>query len=745
MVTIANETKRARSKANTGQRAERKKKPIKKIVVNRPLHNDFNSRLGVLAIVFTISIIAIILGTYMHSTNAAEAEAARRTWTYDGPIIAKRGDILDRNHKQLATSIEALTLAVTPRYLSDQAAFAELVAPLLELTTEEVMALLTQPQDFVTLRRLVEPEVANAYQAIAKKLDEETAINVSKEFKRYYPYGSLASSILGFVGTENVGLEGIEVHYDEQLSGKAGHLIVEQTVDDRSIPGKEAFSEPPKNGYDIVLTIDEHIQHLCEVVAEAFGKENQADSYNIMVMNPHNGEILGMASYPTYDPNEYTTYHPNREDPYPADLRRNRFVTDAFEPGSTAKLITAAAGFEENIVSEYTLYEDPGVLYVAGTPFYNWEAGVNHGYETFKDAMRNSCNVVLGQLGQQLGAERLSAYHKLFGFGEPTGIDFPGESSGIIFDVEDMGPTELITAAFGQGPAVTPIQQIMAVSSIANGGKLIKPQLVTELRKDNTLVETLPLEVLREVASPETMQRMRDLMEYIINAPGSKGASPDYRLAGKTGTANKLNPEMGTYYSDQFICSTIGFAPADDPLYVIYIYADNPTGPNGYYGGQVAAPAFRQVAESLMVLSGIAPQLTGETAQVELPTEIYALNIPNLVGTTPEEAEASLMGLKLKVEIRGKGDLVIAQYPEYKAEVTPAHLVTLYLGTPDAENANLVVVPDFKGKSILEVKSVVSNLGITLKYNGQTGLCYEQKPEAGETLNKGSIISASFR
>jgi len=685
---------------------------------------------------------------YAISFDTEAAQDAEELRTYDILILASRGNIMDRNGNILATSLDSDTVVVSPALLAsslassgmDQSDLIALLMPIIDLNEEEIINRLNSPMQQVYLKRLMEPETTAQVAALVDTLELD-GFNFRKEPKRYYPWGTFASSVLGIAGSENNGLEGIELCYNEQLAGQHGLFTRQQDTAGRLIPDTPFNIEPANDGYNLVLTLDQRIQNLVEKTLEKYCIINEGASGGAIVLDPHTGEILGMANYPFYDPNHY--------DDFPAELRSNKLVHEAFEPGSTFKLITALAAIEEGIASEDEYFDDPGVLHVGGYTISNWDGVWDHGRLTFRNAMRNSSNVVLAQVGERLGASRLINYHRLLGFGTPTGIDFPDESSGIIFEPEEMGDSELATAAFGQGPAVTPMQQVTAIAAIANGGKLIQPHLALELRNPaGQTVDKVTPQVIREIASPHTMQRMRELMEYIINAPGSKGASEIYRLAGKTGTASKIDPEKEGYLEDSYIASTIGFAPADNPLYVIYIFIDDPKGPNGFYGGQVAAPAFREIAEELLIDDGRVKQLSGISGN-SLPNDIYQRELPKVVGWSVEQASATIEELRLQELYSGEGDYVIAQYPipegTANISISISHPVSLYLGDPTRLAAGEITVPDFSGKTMKEVVSVSTQLGLNHWYNGESGVSWSQEPKAGSVVGKGSIIRVSYR
>lgn len=687
--------------------------------------------LRLMTVFFLLFVLLISVNLFRLSFNEKNAQAAQDLWTYDGPLLAARGDILDRNGRKLASSIMTDTLVAAPPLFADEdiSLVAEELAPILDMDKAVIMERLSSPKQQINLKRLVEPEVSKQVMELGY-----TGINAFKEPKRYYQLGNFASSLLGITGMDNNGIAGIENEYNEQLSGINGQLSKMVAVGGQTIPDTPYFQELANDGYNIVLTIDEKIQYMLEQKLEAYCILNEAEAYSALIMDVHTGEILAAGTYPAFDPNDFLS-DPDAFIERDGEKLRNKLFHDAFEPGSTFKLITALAALHEGLVHEEELIDDSGLLIVDGAQFRNWNFG-GAGLVPFKDSMRNSSNVVLGQIGQRLGPELLYSYHILMGFGQKTGIDFPDESAGILFEPEEMGPTELVTAAFGQGPAVTPIQQINAIAAIANGGKLMQPMLVRELRNQaGQTIETVEPTVLREVASPETMARMRTLMEYIINAPGSNGASSEYRLAGKTGTADKFNPETGTYFADKYIASTIGFAPADQPQYAIYVYADDPKGPNGFYGGQVAAPLFREIAEELLRMSDVMPQLDGSESL--LPEDIYARRMPRLLDLSTEDAASEAQQLSLSLQIKGEGEQILAQYPEAESMVIPGQTVSIYMGSRESHAEGQVIVPDFLHKTMKEVASVARQLGIVINYEGQSGTVAEQNPQPGATISKG--------
>ncbi len=643
---------------------------------------------------------------------------AAQQWESDTQLEAKRGMIYDRNGKELAVSASVPTLVAVPNEITDSEGTASKIAPILKMPANEIVEILTAKRGQINVKRKLDPADADAIRAM--KLDGLYFID---ESKRFYPKQNLASHVLGFAGTENHGLEGIELYYDEMLAGKPGSVPV--TPD--PIHGNEM--NPPVDGYAIYLTLDEVIQHIVERELEVAMVENKAVGASAIVMDPNTGEILAMANKPDYNPNRFGDY--------PKELWRNKTVSDAFEPGSTFKIVTASTGIEEHKVTEGDIFNDEGSITVSGVRIGNWSSE-KHPAETFKDAVRRSCNTVFVAVGQRLGKETLFRYLDRFGFGKVTGIDYPGEAAGIMFSLDQVGPVELATTAFGQGPSVTPIQQIVGVSAVANGGRLMKPFLAKEFRSsDGQVVKKTEPQVQGQVISEETSRRMRDILTYVINAEDSKGSSKDYLLAGKTGTAQKPKPGGG-YYADQYVASTIGFAPANKPRIALYLYVDTPRGPNGYYGGQVAAPVFKRIMEGILEYLE-EPRLTAKPGQ-----QVAMIKVPNLVGKATTDAQKSLDGMKLKALVNAQGDKVVAQYPAADTFVPPGQAISLYAVNSKQVNPNAVMMPDFVGKSMREVGEIAGQLGFTVNIVG-SGVAYEQSAKPGDALDKGSIVTVKFK
>lgn len=572
-------------------------------------------------------------------------------WQRNLPITADRGKILDRNGKVLATNITTTTLYVVPNQIKDKEDTAKKLADILNANYDDIYKHLTKK----TFLQKVNPEGRQLSSDVADKINELQidGLYLMKESKRYYPYGEVLSHVLGYVGIDNQGLSGLELKYDDYLTGKNGSIKYFSDGKGNRLTNKEVY-EKPQNGMDIYLTIDLDIQLSLEKELEnTQAKYNPLESL-ALVMDPNNGEILAMGSSPTFDSNNYKNYDLET-------INRNLPIWKNYEPGSTFKIITLAASLEEktiNLFDEH--FYDGGSINVDGARIKCWKAG-GHGSETFLEVVQNSCNPGFVVMGQRLGTERLYKYVESFGFMEKTGIDLNGESKGIMFDLEDIGPVEQATVSFGQGISVTPIQQVTGVSAAINGGYLYTPYVVkyiTEPETGDVMYENKP-NLKRQVISEKTSEMVRFALESVVSSGTGKNAYiENYRVGGKTGTAQKVN--NGVYMVGNYIVSFIGFLPADKPEYVVYVAIDNPKGIT-QYGGTVSAPIAKNIMQNIISIRGLKP--SDEVTPREYTwLDTKYVKAPNVVGVNKKDLSKLLKGFK--IEYSGNGDTVIYQEPD---------------------------------------------------------------------------------
>jgi len=515
--------------------------------------------------------------------SRAEGQYGRRT-----PLTARRGTIYDRSGRALVISREAASVFAHPGSVEDHAGTAARLAQTLGLPGREIRAKLRTDQPFVWIARQVDPERA---EAVAKL--NLPGVGLVPEGKRYYPKKHLAAHLVGFVGVDERGLEGLELAYDHLLTG--GPRSFSSLVDAR---GRIVFreSEESRPGADLFLTIDEVIQHVAERELEAAVRRWGARAGTVVAMDPATGEILALANAPDFDPNAFASA--------PPALRRNRALTDPYEPGSAFKLVLAAAALEEGLVRPDDLfYGEEGVIEVAGVKIRDHE---RHGWMTFRDVMAFSSNVGAVKVGMKVGKDRFYNYITGFGFGGPTGVDLPGESRGVVRRPRHWSGLSLGALSIGHEVAVTPIQLAAAMSVVANGGYLVRPYVLRAVRHpDGRIEETRPF-VIRRVVSSTTARTLTAMLgEVVERGTGQAAALTGYRVAGKTGTAQKLDPDTGTYSRNKVVAFFVGFVPAEDPRVAIVILIDEPQG--FAWGGSVAAPIFQAIARETLHYLEIPP------------------------------------------------------------------------------------------------------------------------------------------
>lgn len=550
-------------------------------------------------------------------------------------LQSPRGTIYDRNGRELAVSSPVKSLYADPTEVEDADGAAAQLAPLLGMKPEEIKQCLTRKGRFVWLKRMLEPSQADAIAALHIK-----GLHFEEESRRYYPNDTLAAQVLGFVGTDDVGLNGLEMVLDKEIKGQRAAQAFRTDNKGNPIFSSVLQLVPRREGKTVYTTIDINIQFIAERSLDKAIATTKAKGGAVIVMNPRTGEILAMASRPTYDPNRFYDFS--------ADTWRNNAVSTLYEPGSTFKIIVAAAALQEHVVKPDEHFYDAGYVEVSGRRLRNWD-GAKHGDVTFADIIKDSLNTGFIQVGMRLGKERLDRYVRLFGFGQPTGIELPGEESGILFKPEDMRDSDLATMSIGQSIAVTPLQLITAVSAVANDGVLLKPHIIKEIRNpDGSVAKTVEPEAVRQVISPETAQELTTLLQRVVEGGSGKLARvPGYHFAGKTGTAQKLSESGYGYAEGQYIASFVGFGPVEDPQVAALVVLYQPQGV--YYGGETAAPVFSEIMSQVVRYLGIRPTVP---EQVALPAAPPA-------SAPPRSAVASAMpvvppGKVLVPDVRGK-------------------------------------------------------------------------------------------
>ena len=514
-------------------------------------------------------------------------------------IKAARGRIIDATGKILATNKSVCTISVIHSQIDEPEKVIAALQKELGLTEEEVRKRVEKVSSIERVKTNVDKETGDRIRAYGL-----SGIKVDEDYKRYYPLDTMASTVLGFTGADNQGILGLEVKYDSYLQGTSGKILT--LTDARGIEIENAGETrlEPVNGYDLYISMDSNIQQYCEQAAEKAYIKKQADEVSVIVMNPQNGEIMAMVNYPEFNLNEPFTLieEMGADGTESADKKqellnrmwRNPCISDTYEPGSTFKIITAAAALEEGVVSLTDQFYCPGYKLVEDRRIRCAKTS-GHGAETFETGIMNSCNPVIIELGERLGVENYYKYFKQFGLTQKTGIDLPGEAATIMHKQENVGPVELATISFGQSFQITPIQLVTTVSSIINGGTRITPHFGVEVREtDGTLVETFSYDKREEICSGETSETMQYLLEKVVSEGGGKNAKIEgYAIGGKTATSQTLPRSEHRYIS-----SFLGFAPADDPKVLVIAIINNPKGT--YYGGLIAAPVVKEIMENIL-------------------------------------------------------------------------------------------------------------------------------------------------
>ena len=514
-------------------------------------------------------------------------------------IKAARGRIIDATGKILATNKSVCTISVIHSQIDEPEKVIAALQKELGLTEEEVRKRVEKVSSIERVKTNVDKETGDRIRAYGL-----SGIKVDEDYKRYYPLDTMASTVLGFTGADNQGILGLEVKYDSYLQGTSGKILT--LTDARGIEIENAGETrlEPVNGYDLYISMDSNIQQYCEQAAEKAYIKKQADEVSVIVMNPQNGELMAMVNYPEFNLNEpFTlieemgadgTESADKKQELPNRMWRNPCISDTYEPGSTFKIITAAAALEEGVVSLTDQFYCPGYKLVEDRRIRCAKTS-GHGAETFETGIMNSCNPVFIELGERLGVENYYKYFKQFGLTQKTGIDLPGEAATIMHKQENVGPVELATISFGQSFQITPIQLVTTVSSIINGGTRITPHFGVEVREtDGTLVETFSYDKREEICSGETSETMQYLLEKVVSEGGGKNAKIEgYAIGGKTATSQTLPRSEHRYIS-----SFLGFAPADDPKVLVIAIINNPKGT--YYGGLIAAPVVKEIMENIL-------------------------------------------------------------------------------------------------------------------------------------------------
>lgn len=690
----------------------------------------------------------------------------------DITVSAKRGSIRDRNGNTLASSANVWKVVLAPIYFendNDRRNVSNRLAAILGMDSEDIFELAKMSDSYYqTVKRQVESDERNKVLELIEQISKDnpklgSVIVLEEDYKRYYPYNDFAAAVIGFTGMDGQGLSGIEYEYDPYLTGTPGRVVSENDGWGAAMPFEYEQKEEAHDGDDIVLTIDETIQHFLEKnLKQGIEEYKVAEGAVAICMDVKTGEIYGMAVENSFDlnsPYEITDEaglkeleklsgqeKTERENELLARQWRNKAISDSYYPGSVFKIITASAALEEGTSKPSSNFFCSGsyVPYEGVAPIYCHNHD-GHGQQTFAEALCNSCNPAFMMMGKALGEENFWEYFQSFGFHSQTGIDLPGEGTGLFFQVEGqpegaMGPTDLAIGSFGQGITVTPLEMVTAVSAVANGGKLMKPYLVKQIvDADGNVVSTTEPTVKRQVISEDTAKKMAEILEKNAREGTAKnGYVAGYRIAGKTGTSEKIGQSRKQNEVD-YIASYCGFAPADDPQIAVLVYFDTPTG-EAYYGSQVAAPVFASIMGEICPYLGIEAQYTEEEIKY------VSTAAGSYISLSVEEAKAKAAEDGFEPYVTGDGDVVIAQVPEPGTQIPRSGRVVLYTTTDSTKET--VTVPDLVGYTVSEVNELSSEYNINICYSGSveqdTVYSYGQSIESGMLVQPGTVLTVYF-
>ena len=675
-------------------------------------------------------------------------------------IDAKRGIIYDCNKKALAISADVDTITVNPKLItvkvdgnvdeektkSLKEKIAKEFSDLFNLDYNETLNKLNREKSTVTIAEKVETDKVKELQKWMKDNSTYSGINIDEDTKRYYPFNNLASNLIGFCGSDNQGLDGIELEYDDVLKGTNGKLTTAISASQKAIPDSNKEYIAPENGSNLYLTIDSTIQSIAEkYLKQAVEENNCKRGGNVIIENPETGEILAMATYPDYNLN--TPYEPNESIKDGFDklsqtektnklysMWRNRAVLDTYEPGSTFKTIIASTALENGI----TTTDIPGDFYCSGAQkvadaVIHCAKESGHGSESLRQALENSCNPALIQLGQRIGKDTLYKYFKLFGLFDKTGIDLPSEGTSTFWDKKDVGPVELATMSFGQRFSITPMQLVKAVSAIANGGNLITPHIVKSIENTDTgTITNIETKIERQVISKDTSDKMKSIMKDVVEVGGGTYAQVQgYTIGGKTGTSE---PDPN-HKENGYVSSFLAIAPVENTKLVVLLTLYAPQTKN-YYGGKIAAPVVSQILSEVLPYMNI-PSNDTTTAKEDL------ISTPNVKNKTLSNAKEILEKAGLKYEYSGSADDIITeQMPASGTQLTKGGIVMLY--SEKNKERKEQEVPDLKGITYERAKNILASKKLNISSTGD-GIVIAQNPKAGSKVEEGTVISVTLQ
>jgi len=637
-----------------------------------------------------------------------------------------RGSIYDRNKKILAESVKTQTIYICPREIKDKNEVLKVLSENLSIPKDVLIKKITTKKYFEYIKRKVDPVIAE--KILSKKLK---GVYAQSEEKRFYPMGETCVHVVGISGMDNTGLEGVEYKYEKYLHGKIGRIQIKRDAFGRPIMIDSVEIKKAEKGADLYLTIDSNLQYAAYNELKQTVEKFKAHSGTVIIMNPNTGEIYAMVNYPSYDPYHFASYEKK--------ITRNKAITDIYEPGSTFKIFTMSAFLKEFKDGEqYKVFCGNGEYEYFGRKIHDHE---KHGWLTATEIIKYSSNIGIVNLGLKVGQERLYNEYNKFGFGKETGIDLPGEAKGILRHYKKWDNTSLTSIPYGQEVAVTSIQLAKAYSIIANGGYDIIPYIVEKIVKDNKVIYSASGKKLSKILGETERLKLVNMLKSVTEKDGSgkKAAISDYFVAGKTGTAQKHNPDGKGYAQGKYIASFIGFLPADKPEVLTLVTIDEPK--IIYFGSEVAAPAFRNLTSLAISVLKITPDKTYVVQKEE--NKDITIEMPDFILKDVKVAKKFLTDEKFNFKILGKGQKIVAQIPQAGKKIKKEDTVYFISGEATSKDEIQIYMPDITGLPIRTTIEVLGSIGIKAKCNG-SGLAVSQDPKPGTVVKKGQICIINF-
>ncbi len=707
---------------------------------------------------------AVLRLTYLTTVQSSELqESAVDLQLADTTVSAKRGTIYDANGNVLAESASVWQVVMSPvNFKNDKQrqAAAKGLSEIFDLEYNDVLDDTKQQSHYVVVKRRIESDerekVLELIDTLKKDYSCSGVIQLLDDYKRYYPKNSLASSVIGFTGSDDQGLEGIEYEYDSYLSGTPGRIITAQNARGTDMPFRYEQNVESEDGNNVYLTIDETIQSICEKYMQKGVEDNNVLNKGVCIaMDVNTGAILAMVTTDGYDlnnPYELSAKDKKKikstakskqaeaESAALSNMWRNKAVADTYMPGSVFKMCIASAALEENLVNDKTSFTCTGSIEVEGETIHCSNIS-GHGTQSFVEAISNSCNPAFIQIGQMLGAGKFRQYYQGFGFSDKTGIDLPGEAEDSFWKEGKMGGVDLAVASFGQNFTITPIQMITACAAVSNGGYVVQPHVVSKITDSKgNVIKTVDKKVKRQVISDDTSKKMNEYLEYNTERQGAAaGYISGYKVAGKTGTTEKRGvTKVESSFSEDYISSFCGYAPADDPQIAMLVFFDTPDG-DAYYGSQVSSPVF------INIMSEVLPYLDVKTSYTDEELGYVDASAGDYTGVSVDEAKTAVEADGFTATVKGNGSTVISQIPTVSSGLQKGGSIVLY--TDSDSQSETVSVPSLIGLSPDEVNDVASAYGLNVSFSGATtssGTSSSQNVEAGTSVSPGTVITVSF-